>query len=211
MSFQFTFTPTKLQACVPSNPRITDWYDVICKTLPEYNITTWQRVAQWIAQVGHESGNFRTLVENLNYGAVGLKNTWPRSFPTLQIAQSYERQPERIANRTYANRMGNGSEQSGDGWKFRGRGLIQITGKSNYIQASKTLYGDENILLNDPDILKEPDGAIRSACWFWNSRNLSVPADKEDTQTVTRLINGGLNGLDDRVARYNTARSVLRG
>jgi putative chitinase len=209
MAYDFQFTPQKLQACMPNNPRVTDWFDVVHVTLPLYNITTWRRVAQWIAQMGQESGDFRFLTENLNYSASGLRKTWPRHFPTAQIAQEYQRQPERIANRAYANRIGNGDEASGDGWKFRGRGLIQVTGRANYTDASVALYGDAQILLDEPELLAETDGAVRSACWYWNSRRLNTHADNEDTVRVTRIINGGTHGLAERQARYARARSVL--
>ena len=210
MTFSFAFTPEKLKACVPGNLNITDWYGAMCANLPEYGITTWQRVAQWIAQVSHESGDFRLLTENLNYSATALQKTWPRSFPSVEIATQYQRQPEKIANRAYANRMGNGSESSGDGWKYKGRGLIQVTGKANYTACSKALYGDEQILLKEPEILSEQDGAIRSACWFWNTRSLNAYADREDTLAVTKLINGGTNGLEDRINKYNLAKRILR-
>lgn len=211
MSFQFAFSKDKLQACVPGNNKITDWYDVICQVLPEYQIITWQRVSQWLAQMGHESGDFRVLTENLNYSADALQRVWPRHFPTADIATQYARQPERIANSAYANRMGNGPESSGDGWRFRGRGLVQVTGRSNYTDASRALYGDEQILLKEPHILSEPDGAIRSACWYWNSRKINGVADREDTEAVTKLINGGTHGLADRQARYARAAAVLKG
>lgn len=208
MAFEFDFTLDKLAGCI-NNPAIENWYDTIIQTLPEYNITSINRVAAWLAQMGHESADFRTLVENLNYSAQALRRTWPRHFPTDAIAQQYHRQPERIANRAYANRMGNGPESSGDGWKYRGRGIIQITGKSNYTNCSMALYGDAQILLDEPQILCEVDGAVRSACWFWNSRDINDPADSQDIVEVTRRINGGTHGLDDRQKRYHRALAVL--
>lgn len=219
MTFQFDFTPDKLQACVPGNPRITDWYDVMTQTLPEYQIMTWQRVAQWIAQVGHESGDFRTVTENLNYRNTALTAKFGNRITLTEAnrlgrndATGQKANPEGIANVIYGGAWGSrnlGNTQPGDGWRFRGRGLIQVTGRSNYAACSRALYGDEQILLDDPDILSEPDGAIRSACWFWNHRKLNVHADREDVDTVTRLINGGTNGIDDRRARYSRARQVL--
>lgn len=208
MTFSFDFTPDKLAACIP-NPKIGDWYDVLVKNLPDYQITTPNRVAQWLAQIAHESGDFRLLTENLNYGAKGLRATFPKYFPTDQLANSYARQPERIANRVYGGRMGNGPEASGEGWRFRGRGLIQITGKSNYTACSQALYGDL-VLLDYPEILTEPDGAVRSACWYWTYRKINDPADTADTVECTRRINGGTNGLDDRLARYNRYRRILK-
>ena len=208
MGFTFNFTPDKLAACI-NNPQIGDWYPTIAATLPEYQITTVERVAMWLAQMGHESGDFRALSENLNYGANGLMGTWPKYFPAAGTANRYARQPELIANRAYANRMGNGPESSGDGWKYRGRGILQITGKSNYLQCSQTLYGDANILLESPDLLSEVDGAVRSACWFWNNHNLNAYSDARDVVTVTKKINGGTNGLDDRTRRWNHNLQVL--
>lgn len=209
MSFEFDFTPEMLAACMPS-PRIGEWYDSICEILPDYEIASPLRIAAWLAQVGHESGDLKFMVENLNYGAKGLRGVFGKYFPTDDIANHYQRQPEMIANRVYSNRMGNGPENSGDGWKFRGRGLIQITGRDNYLRCSQMLYGD-NRLLDEPDLICEPDGAIRSACWFWNSRNLNDLADVQDIKEITRKINGGYNGLDDRVMRYERALQVLGG
>jgi putative chitinase len=219
MTFSFNFTPDKLRACVPGNPRILDWYDVMTQTLPEYQITTWQRVAQWIAQVGHESGDFRTVTENLNYRNTALSAKFGNRITLAEAnrlgrndATGQRANQEGIANVIYGGEWGRrnlGNTQPGDGWRFRGRGLIQVTGRSNYSACSRALYGDEQILLTEPDLLSEPDGAIRSACWFWNSRKLNVPSDMEDIITVTRLINGGTNGLDDRRDRYARARRVL--
>lgn len=220
MTFSFTFTPEKLKACVPGNPRITDWFDAMSRTLPEYQISTWQRVAQWIAQVGHESGSFQTVTENLNYRNTALTAKFGRRISVTDAnkfgrddTKGQKANPEAIANCIYGGDWGIrnlGNTQPGDGWKFRGRGLIQVTGRSNYAACSKALYGDENILLQEPHILSEPDGAIRSACWFWNSRKLNTLADKEDLEAITRLINGGTNGLEDRRARYTLARQVLK-
>lgn len=210
MSFDFDFTQEKLAACI-NNSNIDQWYNTIVQTLPEYQIVTVNRVACWLAQMGHESGDFKFLVENLNYSAKGLRATFGKYFPTDQLARQYERQPEKIANRVYANRLGNGSEQSGDGWKFRGRGLIQVTGKNNYTDCSNTLYGDPKILVDDPTILSETDGAVRSACWFWNSRNLNSWADSLDNTTLTKKINGGTNGLDDRNQRLQRCLAALKG
>lgn len=209
MSFEFDFTPEMLATCMPA-PHIDQWYEPICEILPDYEISNQYRLAAWIAQVGHESGDLKFMTENLNYGAKGLRGVFGKYFPTDEIANQYQRQPELIANRVYSNRMGNGPENSGDGWKFRGRGLIQVTGKDNYLRCSQMLYGD-NRLLDEPDLLCEVDGAIRSACWFWNSRSLNDLADVQDIKEITRRINGGYNGLDDRIARYERALQVLGG
>ena len=207
MSFDFNFTKEKLAGCI-SNPRISDWYDTLVRILPAYAINTQPRVAAWLAQTGHESGDFRSLVENLNYRAQALVATWPRHFPTMDIANQYHRMPERIANRAYANRMGNGPESSGDGWKYRGRGLIQVTGKTNYTNCSLALYGDTT-LVNQPEFLESMDGAVRSACWYWNSRDLNLDADRLNIDTISRKVNGGTKGLEDRQARYQRCMRVL--
>lgn len=207
MSFNFDFTLAKLSACI-SNATISQWYGPLCEILPQYGINTKLRVAGWLSQTGHESGSFKFMQENLNYGSKGLLATFPRYFPTQALADSYQRKPEKIANRVYGGRMGNGVESTGDGWKFRGRGIIQITGKDNYRNCSLALYGTE-ILLEQPEILQTIDGAVRSACWYWNSRNINVDADNRDVLAMTRKINGGTHGLDDRTARYNLCMSVL--
>ena len=210
MSFDFDFTPEKLAHCI-NNSHINEWYEHIVAVLPDYEINTVNRVACWLAQMGHESGDFKFTSENLNYSAKGLRGVFGKYFPTDELAQQYQRQPEKIANRVYANRMGNGAESSGDGWKFRGRGIIQITGKSNYTTCSETLYGDPNILLDNPDILCEMDGAVRSACWFWNSRHLNDWADQLDNLSITKKINGGTHGLADRDQRLQRNLAALQG
>lgn len=211
MSFNFDFTLAKLSACLPTNGKIGDWHPRVISVLPQYQINTIPRVAQWLAQMGHESGDFRFLSENLNYSADALRRVFGKYFTTQAQAEQFQRQPERIANRVYGGRMGNGAESSGDGWRYRGRGLIQITGRSNYRDASIALYGDDKILLREPEILAEPDGAVRSACWYWNSRALNRHSDQNNTAAVTQLINGGTNGAADRESRYQRALSVLRG
>lgn len=207
MSFTFDFTEQKLAQAIKNND-ISKWYAAVCEYLPQYQINTVQRVSAWLAQCGHESGDFKLLQENLNYSAKGLRTVFGKYFLTEDMALQSQRQPEKIANIVYANRMGNGAVTSGDGWKFRGRGLIQVTGKDNYTACSKALYGDL-ILLEDPDLLCDIDGAVRSACWFWNFRKLNADADREDHVTVTRKINGGNHGLDDRILRYNNVFRVL--
>ena len=158
-----------------------------------------------MAQVGHESGGLRFTVENLNYRADALTRVWPSRFP-LGIAESYAMQPERIANRAYCDRMGNGNEASGDGWKYRGRGLIQLTGADNYADFSLSA---DNEALSDPDSVAEPELAALSAGWFWSRNGLNALADAKDIVGMTRRINGGTNGLDDRQMRYSRLISVL--
>lgn len=218
MAFDFDFTPDKLAECFPLNNKAMDWFSHLEVNLPDYEIITVHRVAQWLAQVGHESGDLRRTEENLNYRVSALNQMFGRRISTADAAR-YGRddtkgqranQPE-IANRIYGGEWGRinlGNTQPGDGWKFRGRGLIQVTGRANYDACSWALYG-EDILLKEPEILAEPDGAVRSACWFWNTRKLNDLADAQDTRAVTRKINGGTNGLEDRLDRYARYLRIL--
>lgn len=167
-----------------------------------HGIDTDQRVSHFLAQVAHESAGFTLVQENLNYSAEGLAKTWPRRFAgdsgqPNELARQLHRKPQQIANHVYANRMGNGSIQSGDGWSYRGRGLIQLTGKSNYLAASVALYGS-NLLCIEPDKVLDPDVAALTACWFWTSNGLNDLADLGDVAKVTRRINGGTIGLAHR-------------
>lgn len=199
-------TQDKLARALPNNKHIGDWYEVLDKILPQYEITTVNRIASFLAQCSHESMEFTRLRENLNYRAESLVKTWPRHFPNMEIANQYARQPEKIANRAYANRMGNGNEASGDGWKYAGKGIIQLTGKSNYSEFAKAI----KMRLEDvPDYLQTYEGAIKSACWFWKKNNLNSFADVEDIKGQTKVINGGYNGLDDRLKKYSSIKSIL--
>jgi len=161
-----------------------------------YGIDTPLRRAHFLAQVAHESGGFRRLVENLSYGAAGLVSTWPSRF-TKDTAPAYARQPERIANKVYANRLGNGDEASGDGWRYRGRGYIQLTGKANYAEYSHRVFRDDR-LVRDPGLAAQPETAAKLAGAYWQAKGLSALADADDLKTITRRINGGLIGLADR-------------
>lgn len=172
----------------------------------EFGIDTPVRLAAFLAQVAHESANLARLVENLNYSAQGLLGVWPNRF-TPEAASALARQPERIANRVYAGRLGNGDEASGDGWRYRGRGLIQVTGKTNYAACGKALGLD---LVGSPELLETPGPAARSAAWFWSSRGLNAPADRGDIEAITRTINGGLTGLADRKAHYAHVVAALQ-
>jgi putative chitinase len=173
-----------------------------------YEITTPQRQAMFLAQLAHESGSFRFVEENLNYSVEALQRVFKKYFPTDELALMYARQPEKIANRVYANRMGNGEESSGDGWKYRGRGIIQLTGKDNY--AAFSLKANNNALL-EPDLVAEPELAAMSAGWFWDTNGLNKLSDAGDVRAVTRRINGGFNGLADREAKYNKLITILTG
>lgn len=182
------------------------WADTLDYALFEFGIIEKPDVAMFLAQCGHESAEFTVFVENLNYSAEALLRVFPRHFKDAADAQAYHRQPERIANRVYQNRMENGPESSGDGWKFRGRGILQVTGRRNYRLCSKYLYDDENVLLNDPDILLEKRESVLSALWFWDTNRLK---GVHDITRATRIVNGGNNGLAHRKQLYDLALSVL--
>ena len=191
------------QTCTPA--MADKWLIPLQFTCEKFDINTPERIAGFLAQIGHESGGFRFTTENLNYRADALTRVWPSRFPP-GIAESYAMQPEKIANRAYADRMGNGDEASGDGWKYRGRGLIQLTGADNY--AAFSLDADNEALVN-PDSVAEPELAALSAGWFWKKNGLNALADAKDIVGMTRRINGGTNGLDDRQMRYSRLISVL--
>jgi putative chitinase len=194
-------------------PRNTDpngWTESMNNVFPTYEINTPKRIAAFLAQCGHESGGWTVFQENLNYSAEGLNKIFKKYFPTIESAQPYARKPEMIANRVYSSRMGNGDEASGDGWKYRGRGPIQLTGKANYTQFAKEMFEDWEGVVNEPDWVNEDkDFALMSAIWFWNKNGLNVLADKEDLLTMTKRINGGTNGLDDRIKHYKEAIALL--
>jgi putative chitinase len=202
-------TEDVVKQLLPKVKNLQEWYEELLGVLPQYEIDTPNRVAAFVAQCGHESAGFTVLQENLNYSADGLRKIFGKYFPTAELAKQYARKPEMIANRVYGNRMGNGDEDSGDGYKYRGRGIVQITGKNNYSKCSIALFEDESNLLEDPDLLLEPHYAMHSACWFWNASRLNALADSGDIKTMTKRINGGYIGLEDRIAHYNHALEVL--
>lgn len=206
MSFTFEFTKEQLKEMIPKNPYVDQWYKALSEILPEYEINTPQRVAAFIAQCAHESGNFVFLKENLNYKAASLRKVFPKYFPDDATAAAYANKPEMIANRVYANRMGNGDEASGDGWRFCGRGLIQLTGKNNYTFFAASL----DIPVEEAsEYLQTFEGAVQSACFFWEQNKLNQWADAGDILTLTKRINGGTIGLDDRIKHYNHALHVF--
>ena len=189
------------------------WIGPLNESMGRFDISTYDRQAAFLAQVAHESGECRRLEENLNYSAPGLQRTWPKRFPTTVIATTYARQPERIANRVYANRLGNGDEASGDGWRFRGRGLLQTTGRSNH-RDTGTAIGLP--LEQQPELLEQPVPAALAAGYFWHSRGCNAladsrPGDDDDADFVriTKLINGGKHGLRDWRAYWARALSAL--
>ena len=199
----------QLAQILPGNPHLEHWCEALNKILPDYDINTPQREAAFLAQCAHESGGFTALHENLNYRAVTLCKVFPKYFPDDAIAEQYASQPnkaELIANRVYANRMGNGDEHSGDGFRYCGRGLIQLTGKNNYQSFADSL---EMAVEDVPAFLETFEGAIQSACWFWEANNLNQYADTDDILTMTKRINGGTIGLEDRKKHYEHAKHVL--
>ena len=180
------------------------WLEPLNETFAKYEINTPKRQASFIGQCAHESGNFKILQENLNYSAEGLMKTWPSRFPTKEIADQYARQPAKIAGKVYNGRLGNTSEE--EAAKYLGRGLIQLTGKENYEHCGSSIGVD---LIGNPDRLLDPEYATLSAGWFWNKKGLNSLADSGDIETMTKRINGGLIGLDDRKAKIAKALSVL--
>jgi putative chitinase len=206
MSFTFNFTKQQLKEMIPKNPYVDQWFEAISEILPEYEITTPQRVAAFLAQCAHESGGFVFLKENLNYKAASLRRVFPKYFPDDAIAAQYAGKGEMIANRVYANRMGNGPEESGDGFRYCGRGLIQLTGKNNY-----TFFaGSLDIPVEEAsEYLQTFEGAVQSACFFWEQNKLNQWADAGDILTLTKRINGGTIGLEDRVKHYEHALHIF--
>ncbi|MEY3819361.1 MAG: Ralstonia phage [Bacteroidota bacterium] len=177
---------------------LTNWHNALLDSLPEDMIESPSRIAGFLAQTSHESGKYKFLVENLNYSDKGLLKTFPKYFNESNV-MDYARKPEAIANRVYANRMGNGDEASGDGWRYCGRGLIQLTGKNNY----QAFANSEQMNIEEvPDYLITYVGAVRSALWFWNKNNLNDTADAGDLVIMTKKINGGTHGLAERTAEY---------
>jgi putative chitinase len=206
MNFTFNFTKQQLKEMIPKNPYVDQWFEAISEILPEYEITTPQRVAAFLAQCAHESGGFVFLKENLNYKAASLRRVFPKYFPDDATAAHYAGKPEMIANRVYANRMGNGDEASGDGWRYCGRGLIQLTGKNNY-----TFFaGSLDIPVEEAsEYLQTFEGAVQSACFFWEQNKLNQWADAGDILTLTKRINGGTIGLEDRIKHYEHALHIF--
>lgn len=180
------------------------WLEPLNETFNKYEINTKERQSAFIGQCAHESGNFKTLQENLNYSAEGLMKTWPSRFPTKELADQYARQPAKIAGKVYNGRLGNTSEEEAS--KYLGRGLIQLTGKENYANCGLGLDVD---FIGNPDWLLNPKYATLSAGWFWNKKGLNALADSKDYETMTKRINGGLIGLDDRKAKIANAFSAL--
>lgn len=191
----------------PNCKEPVSWFNALSTILPNQNITTKNQVMCFLAQCGHESSEFNVLRENFNYSADGLLKIFPKYF-NRQLALEYARQPQKIANKVYAMRMGNGPEESGDGFKYRGVGLIQLTFKSNILECSKAIFGDDRAIKN-PEILMEKENAVKSACWFWNKNNLNIFADKLAIESLTKKINGGTIGLPERIALLTKIQKIL--
>ena len=209
MSFEFDFTKEHLAEIISDDA--DNWYDALCELLPKYGITTERRVAHFLSQCAHESGGFKRLEENLNYSAKALRAVFGRYFGAApkRDADEYHRQPEMIANYVYMDefrkyKMGN--TQEGDGWRFRGRGLKQLTGRENYTRFGKSV---DMTAEEAAEYVATPAGAIESACWFWNANNLNDIADTDNVVKMTKKINGGNIGLEDRQKRYTHALKVL--
>jgi putative chitinase len=216
-------TPTiqHLRAAGVSQELAERWLPHVQVALARFGINTPMQVAAWIAQCAHESAGFKTLTENLNYSADTMAVVWPSRFAVLgpdkkpvkvkgknqpnKFALALHRQPEAIANTVYANRMANGNIESGEGWKYRGRGLKQLTGKDNYTRCGQGLNMD---LVGNPDLLLTPEGASLSAAWFWSTNKCGPIADSGDFVALTKKINGGTIGLEDRQKRYNAVLAV---
>jgi len=199
-------TLAQLKQIIPKNKYHQHWFDVLQQLLPDYEINTPQRIASFLAQCAHESGEFVFIKENLNYRAATLLKVFPKYFPDLALASQYAGKPERIANRVYANRMGNGSEESGDGYKYCGRGLIQVTGHDNYTWFAESIQVSPE---EASEYMETFEGAAQSACWFWETANLNAMADRGDIKAMTKTINGGYIGLEDRISHYEHALHVL--
>jgi putative chitinase len=182
------------------------WVDPLNETFERFSISTPRQQAAFLGQCGHECGNFRVLEENLNYRAETLMKIWPRRFPTLEIANQYAKNPKKIANKVYADRMGNRDEASGDGYRFRGRGCIQLTGSANYFHAGKALGVD---FIMEPDLVATPQYAALTAGFFWNTQKLNAIAESGNNLALTKKINGGTIGLNDRILHTNQALALL--
>ena len=205
---QFDF---KVEQVAELLPRVNSllWHDAMQRVLPKWDIDTIDRVAGFIAQTSHESAGYSVLTENLNYSAEALDKIFPKYFKRAgRDAQDYHRQPEKIANVIYANRMDNGDTDSGDGWRFRGGGILQLTGRHNYTQFGKA---EDMSAEEATEFVRSPIGALASACWFWDTNNINKYCDNQDITGMTKRINGGTIGLEDRKKHYAHALEVLGG
>jgi putative chitinase len=199
-------TRDELEQIIPGNPHLDNWLECLNTILPEYEIDSPERVAAFLAQCAHESASFTAIKENLNYKAESLMKVFPKYFPNQELAEQYAHNQEAIANRVYGNRMGNGDEHSGDGYAYCGRGLIQLTGHDNYKAFADSLSSSMEEIV---EFLQTFEGCVQSACWFWETNDLNTLADSGDIKAMTKRINGGYIGLEDRVKHYEHALEVL--
>ena len=198
-------TPEQLYNCMPKCKEPEAWARILDERLFEAGIVEPRQIAAFIAQTGYESVNYNVLEENLNYSADGLRRIFGKYFRDVP-PERYARNPRKIASRVYANRMGNGPESSEEGWRFRGRGILQVTGRNNYGRCSSYIFGDRITLLDDPNLLLEREYAMMSAIWYWDVNNLK---NVQNFTELTRRINGGTHGLADREVRYDRALRIL--
>jgi len=201
-------TRDQLNSIIPGNQHLDKWLECLNTILVEYEIDSPERVAAFLAQCAHESGGFKAIKENLNYKASSLRKVFPKYFPTDELAEQYAHNQEAIANRVYGNRMGNGDEHSGDGYAYCGRGLIQLTGHDNYKAFADSLSSSMEEIV---EFLQTFEGCVQSACWFWETNDLNTLADSGDIKAMTKRINGGYIGLEDRIKHYEHALHVLCG
>lgn len=211
--FDFDFQERHTVSILSNNSDASEWHQAIIQVLPGYEIVTINRVAGFFSQCGHESNNFTVLEENLNYSWQALRRVFGRYFATDEHAKQFHRQPEKIANYVYMDkhrtkRGALGNTEQGDGWKFRGRGIIQITGRNNYAAFGRTVGMSAE---EAAEYITTKQGALESACWFWKTNNINSIADRGDVDAMTRAVNGGTNGIDDRRRRWNDALSILSG
>lgn len=199
-------TVTQFKKIFPSNKYPEEWTEALNKILPDYEIVSKKRIAAFLAHTGVESGDYNILKENLKYSAKRMMQVWPNRFPSISAAKPYEYNEEKLANKVYANRMGNGNELSGDGFRYRGRGLLQLTGKNNYQEFADYI---EVPVEDVPEYLETFEGAVHSACWYWEKNNLNKYSDIGDITNQTLKINGGTNGLVERKNKYNKILSIL--
>lgn len=201
-------TIDQLAGCFPETPSATlqTYLPGLNAAFAQCHINTPYRIRAFLAETGEESVGFTDVEENLNYSAQRLQQAFPKYFPTVALAKQYAKNPQAIANRVYANRMGNGDEASGDGWRYRGRGLIQITGYNNYAGLAHFLGKDISVI---PDYCETPEGAVMCAAWFWSANNLNRFADAQDLVAITRAINGGLTGEGQRQAIYDRSAKYI--
>ena len=212
----FNLTQDQLAQFLQGNTNVAEWYSALSEFLSKYQIDSREQVCSFLAQTYHESGGYRVLVENLNYSSESLRRVWPGYFPTDEIAKEYAHNPERIANRAYANRMGNGNEASGDGWRYRGQGLIQLTGKDNQSRFANSVGMP---LADMAKYLSAYQGAVQSACWYWKTNNLNRWVDSGDFDGLSDSINigrktstiGDSHGYQDRLNQYNRAMVITGG